>query len=129
MNHRPLSIVYRPFHFHHDRLLCIRKRKRRPVMGGEHIDAAAAVDAVLVRFIPGALWDIDHAGKNAWREAAWQDDRAAVVVDFDFVAVFDAARFRIDGVDEDTLREGFLEPVVVVVRGVNAMESVMTDGL
>src|SRR5512145_1651560 len=123
MDHRPWimkyglsSIVYGLFNFNHNGLLCIRERKRCPVMRGQHIDAAAAVDAVLVRFVPGALWDIDHTGQDARREAAGQYYGAAFIVFFNFIDAFDAPRLRFHGVVEDSLCESLLQQVVVVMR-------------
>ncbi len=55
--------------------------------------------------------------------------RAALVVDFDLIAILDPARCGIDRIDEDALGKGFLQPVVVVMRGMDAMQGVMPDGL
>ena len=98
-------------------------------MGSQHVDAAAMIHAFLVRFIPRALGNIDHTGQNARRDAAGKDQCAALIVDFDFIAIFDSARGSVNRVGEHSLREGFLEPVIVVMRGMDAVQGVMSDGL
>ena len=105
------------------------KGQRRPAFGGEHVDAAAPVHAVRVRLPPGALRDIDHAGQDARGDAAGSTSCAALVPDADQVAIPDAACGGVERVDEDALREGLLQPVVVVVGGVHPCQGVMPDGL
>lgn len=52
---------------------------------------------------------------------AGDDQFPAVVPDPDQVAVADIPFGGVEGVDEDALREGFAQPVVVVVGGVDSV--------
>jgi hypothetical protein len=91
------------------------------MMGCQHVDAASAIHAVFIGFVPCSLRDVHDAGQNTWRDAAGQDESAASVIDFDLVAVFDVSLRRVDGIHEHTLGERFLQPVIVVMRGVDAV--------
>ena len=95
----------------------------------QHVDAATAVYTIFVGFVPGSLGDIHDTGKNAWRDAAGQDQCSACVIDFDFITVLDAACLCIDWIDKDTLRKSFFQPIVVVMRGVNTVKSVVPNRL
>lgn len=124
-----LSTVYCTFHFHHDRVLCCPKGKGCPAMGCQYVDTATSVYSVFVRFVPRALRDVYDARHNAWCDAARQDQGTARVIDFHFIAILNATCVRIDRIDEHALRKSFLQPVVVVMCGVDAVQGVMPDGL
>jgi len=83
----------------------------RPALGGEHVDGPAAVDSLLIRRPPRALRDIDHTGQDAIRQSARQDRRAAIVENLHAITVDDAARRRIERIDEDALRKCLFQPV------------------
>ena len=89
-------------------------------MGGQHVDTAAVVHAIFIGFPPCALRNIHHARQDARRDAGRDDQLAALVPDADKVAVVDVSCGGVYRVDENSLREGFFQPVVVVVRGVDA---------
>ena len=102
---------------------------RCPAVGGQYVYAAAIVHAVFIGLIPGSLRDVDHARHNARCDAAGQDQCAALVVYLDFIPIPDPARGCIDWVDEYPLWKGFLQPVVVVVCGMDAMQRMVPDRL
>ena len=98
-------------------------------MGREHVDTAAVIHAVGIGFPPCALRNIHHARQNARRDSGRDDQLAALVPYADKVAVVDVSCGGVYRVDENPLREGFLQPVVVGVRGVDSRKGVMSDGL
>ena len=98
-------------------------------MGGEHVDTAAVVHAICIGFPPCALRNIHHAGQDARRDSGRDDQLAALIPDADKVAIVDVSCGGVYRVDENSLRESLLQPVVVVVRGVDSRKGVMSDGL
>ena len=105
------------------------KRKRRPALGCQDVDTAAKVHAIFVRSPPRTLGDVYHAGQDARGDAGGDDQFPAIVPDADEVAIVDAPFSCVDGVDEDALGEGFAQPVVVVVGGVDTSQGVVAEGL
>jgi hypothetical protein len=104
-------------------------RKRRPAVSGQHINAAAAIHTLFIRLIPRALRDIHHTRQYTRSKAAGQNKRPAVVVDLYLISIPDSAWFRIARINEDALGKGFLQPIVVIMGRVDAMQRVMPDGL
>ncbi len=98
-------------------------------MGREHVDTAAVVNAVGIGFPPCALRNVHHARQNARGDSGGDDQLAALIPHADKVAVVDVSCGGVYRVDENSLRECFLQPVVVGVRGVDSRKGVMSDGL
>ena len=98
-------------------------------MGREHIDTAAVVNTVGIGFPPCALRNVHHARQNARRDSGRNDQLAAIIPHVDKVAVVDVSCGGVNRVDENSLGEGFLQPVVVSMRGVDSRKGVMSDGL
>ncbi len=98
-------------------------------MGREHVDTAAVVNAVGIGFPPCALRNIHHARQNARGDSGRDDQLAALIPHADKVAVVDVSCGGVYRVDENSLRECLLQPVVVGVRGVDSRKGVMSDGL
>ena len=98
-------------------------------MRSQHIDTAAAIHALFIRLIPCSLRNVNHAGHDTNCETARQNQRAAFIKDFHIIAIFDTAQRGINGVNENPLWKGFFQPVIIVVRGMDAVECVMSDGL
>ena len=78
-------------------MLGCAKSQRSPAVGGEHIDVAAAVQAVGVGLPPRALRNVDHAGQDARGQAGGDDQLAPVVPDTRQVSVTDAPGGRVEG--------------------------------
>ncbi len=98
-------------------------------MGREHVDTAAVVNAVCVGFPPRALRNVYYARQNARRNSGWDDQLTAVIPHADKVAVVDISCGGVNRVDENSLRECLLQPVVVGVRGMDSRKCVMSDSL
>ncbi len=98
-------------------------------MGREHVDTAAVVNAVGIGLPPCALRNIHHARQNARRNSSRDDQLAAIIPHADKVAVVNVSCGGINRVDENSLRECLLQPVIVGVRGVDSRKGVMSDGL
>jgi hypothetical protein len=101
-------------------MLGVAEGQRRPALGREDVDRAAAVDAVLVGRPPGPLGQGHDAGHDARRDPALDDDGAAVVPDLDRVPVLDLAVAGVDRIDEQALGEGLFEPVDALEGRVDA---------
>ena len=108
----------------HDGVLGVAEGKGRRPLGGQDVDVAAPVDAVLIRLPPGALGHVDDAGHQPvgerGRAGSSRRDRSRCAPGHRRSML---AAARIETVDEDALREGLLEPVVVVVRRVDAVRA------
>ena len=87
------------------------------------------IHAILIRLIPRSLWDIHHAGHDAQGDATGQYQRSAPVEDFNFIAIRYPTLCGVDRVDKDPLWEGLSQPVVIIVRGVDPLQGVVSDGL
>ncbi len=98
-------------------------------MRREDIDTAAMIHTVRIGFPPRALRNVHHARQNAWRDSGWDDQLAALIPHADKVAVVDVSCGGVYRVDENPLWEGFLQPIIVGVRGVDSRKGVMSDGL
>jgi len=98
-------------------------------MGREDVDTATMVNTIGIRFPPCALWNVHYARQNARSNSGRDDQLAALIPHADKVAVVDVSCGGVYRVDENSLRECFLQPVIVGVRGVDSREGVMSDGL
>jgi len=68
-----------PFHLNHDGMLRRAEGVRRPALGGQYVDVAAEIHAVLVGCPPCALGDVDHAGQYARGDAGGDDQFATLI--------------------------------------------------
>ena len=98
-------------------------------MGCEHIDAAAVIHTIRIGLPPCALRNVHHARQNARSDSGRNHQLAALIPHADKVAVGDVSCGGVYRVDENPLRDGFLQPVIVSVRGVDSRKRVMSDGL
>ncbi len=117
------------FDLDHDGVLGRPECQRSPAVGGQHIDAAAPIHAIRAGSPPGALGKIDHAGKNPGGDPGGDDQRTPIIPDPHGIAVAEASRFRIDRVDEQSLRKRLLQPIVIGMGGMDPGKSMMPDGL
>lgn len=73
-----------------------------------------------IRLEPGALPDGGNARQNARRDFC-RDQHLPVIVKYAHrVALFDVARFRVNGVNPDLLRARLLQHINIAVAGVGA---------
>lgn len=98
-------------------------------MGREHVDAAAVIHAIDIGFPPCALRNIHDARQNTRRDSGGDDQLATIIPHADKVAVVDVSYGSVYRVDENSLRESLLQPVVVGMCGVDSRKRVMPDGL
>ena len=105
------------------------KRQRSPAVGRKHVDTAAVIDAVGIRFPPCALRNVHYARQYARRDSRKDNQLAALIPHADKVAVVDVSCGGVYRVDENSLRECLLQPVIVGMCRVDSREGVMPDGL
>ena len=98
-------------------------------MRREHVDTAAVVYAVGIRLPPCALRNVHDARQNTRCDSGWDDQLAALIPHADKVAVVDVSCGGVNRVDENSLGECLLQPVVVCMCRMDSRERVMSDGL
>ena len=104
-------------------------RERRGLELGEHVEAPAPVESLLVGPVPCALREGNEARNDPRRHLDGEHECAAVVEDANEHARLEAPGLRIDGIHQNDVGMRFAQPRHVVIGRVRAAGTVVAEGL
>src|SRR5210317_2052945 len=105
-------------------MLSVSMGERSQLFRSQYVDRAASVNAGRIWCPPGPRGDIDHTRYHPHSYPAGQHHHPASIENLDPITIFDTTFLSIYMVDENSLGEGFFQPIIIIMCRVHSVEGV-----